>query len=92
MPTLKKYSLAADPSDDIKDGEVTREAFYTDANDPEKKKTNAEDVIRAYFYGKQLVPIEKINEEVLKFSDSRCLKMLGFTETDKVPRQHYMSG
>ena len=49
-------------------------------------------MIKAYFYGKQLVPIEKINEEVLKFTDDRCLKMLGFTDTDKVPRSQYMAG
>ena len=92
MPSLKKHSLSADPSDNIKDGEVKRENFYTDVDDPEKKETNAEDVVRAYFYGKQLVPIDKLNEEVLKFNDNRCLKMLGFTDTDKVPRQHYMAG
>jgi ATP-dependent DNA helicase 2 subunit 2 len=71
---------------------VQREVFYTDADDPDKKELKGEDVIKAYFYGKQLVPIEKINEEVLKFTDDRCLKMLGFTDGDKVPRHHYMAG
>lgn len=92
LPSLKKHSLCVPHSDDVKDGEISREVFYTDADDPEKKEINAEDVIKAYFYGKQLVPIEKINEEVLKFNDDRCLKMLGFTDGDKVPRHHYMSG
>ena len=92
LPGLKKHSLWVDPSDDVKSGEVTREVFYADVDDPEKKEIDAEDVIKAYFYGKQLVPIDKINEEVLKFNDDRCLKMLGFTNASNVPRQHYMSG
>lgn len=64
MPSLKKHSLWVDHTDDAKEAEITREVFYTEADDPEKKETSAEDVIKAYFYGKQLVPIEKINEEV----------------------------
>ena len=93
MPSLKKHSLCVDRSDDVNTGEVIRQAgVYCEADDPEKKETDPEDIVKAYFYGKQLVPIEKINEEVLKFNDDRCLKMLGFTDTNKVPRQHYMSG
>lgn len=60
MPGLKKHSLCVDPSEDVKDGEIEREVFYTDADDPDKKELKGEDVIKAYFYGKQLVPIEKI--------------------------------
>ncbi len=51
MPTLKTHSLTVDKTTDAKEGEVNREVFYTDANDPEKKDTDAEEVIRAYFYG-----------------------------------------
>ena len=51
-----------------------------DGNQPEK-----EDIIKAYFYGKDLVKIDKVNEEILNFKDDKCLKMLGFADENKVP-------
>lgn len=38
------------------------------------------------------MPVAKINEEILQFKDERCLKMLGFSDENKVPRQHFMEG
>ena len=48
--------------------------------------------MRSYAYGKQLVPISKMNEDVLKFVEERCLKLLGFTDASKVKREYFMSG
>jgi len=71
---------------------ILRDTTYSEIEDTDKKIVDKENVLKAYFYGKQLVPVSKINEEILQFKDDKCLKMLGFTEESKVPRQHYMEG
>jgi hypothetical protein len=92
LPSLKKHSLVTDASKSAKEGLVERDTKYSEIEDPDKNTITKENVLRSYFYGKQLVPISKINEEILNFKDEKCLKMLGFANEDKVPRQHFMEG
>jgi len=65
MPTLKKHSLVVDLTKGAKQGLIMRETTYSEIEDTDKKIVEKENVLKAYFYGKQLVPVAKINEEIL---------------------------
>ena len=61
-------------------------------DDPDENEVEPEEKIKAFPYGKQLVPIQQIEEDLLKLQPSKCLKLLGFTSKDKIQRNHYMTG
>lgn len=42
-----------------------KDTSYSEIEDTDKKIIEKENVLKAYFYGKQLVPVAKINEEIL---------------------------
>jgi len=65
IPTLKKNSLVVTQTKDAKQGLIIKDTTYSEIEDADKKIVDKENVLKAYFYGKQIVPIAKINEEIL---------------------------
>lgn len=41
-------------------------------------------------YGKQLVPVSAEEEQFLKYQAPRGIQVLGFLDSDAIPRQHFM--
>ncbi|KAI0221090.1 hypothetical protein LSAT2_027495 [Lamellibrachia satsuma] len=41
-------------------------------------------------YGSTLVPFSADDKEVMKVPSAKCLKVLGFTETQNMPRHHFL--
>ena len=55
------------PEDDKENaGKVSIERTYTEIDDPDQKVIHESEHAKAYYYGKQLVPVSKENENVLK--------------------------
>jgi ATP-dependent DNA helicase 2 subunit 2 len=50
-----------------------------------------ENIIKGYQYGKQIVPIDSIMEEKMKYKCERNFSLLGFVEKAAVPRHFFMS-
>ncbi|OZJ05657.1 hypothetical protein BZG36_01514 [Bifiguratus adelaidae] len=49
-----------------------------------------EDLEKAYSYGRTLVPIRKVDEEVLKLRTHKGLSILGFVKSDTLPRDYFI--
>ena len=92
IPSLKRYSKVAEYSDAPGTCEVQNERIYYVNDDPDKKAVEKELITKAYYYGASLVPISKTDEVRLKNEEPKCLKVIGFTDSFRVPRHFFMSG
>jgi len=89
LPSLKKFSLATEFSENIQNGKVESERIYYIYDDPDKNPTQEDLKIKAYFYGKSLVPVGKPEEELFIFNkDEKSLQAIGFTDSYKVPSKN----
>jgi hypothetical protein len=71
MPTLKKQSLVAQESKDVNSGKVVLDRMYAEVDDPDQNPVPAENQIKGYNYGKQLVPVAKEHEHILKYKGGK---------------------
>ncbi len=46
--------------------------------------------MKAYKYGKSLIPFPKYDEKLMKYSATKCMQLIGFTDNKSVPRHHFM--
>jgi len=92
IPSLKRYSKVAEYSDAPGSCEVQNERIYYVNDDPDKKAVEKELITKAYYYGASLVPISQTDEVRLKNEESKCLKVIGFTDSFRVPRHFFMGG
>ena len=92
IPSLKKYSKAVEFSDEPGACEIQTERIFYVNDDPEKKAVDKELITKAYYYGSSLVPVSATDEVRLKNEEPRCLKVIGFTDSFRVPRHFFMSG
>ena len=92
IPSLKKYSKAVEYSDAPRTCEIQTERIYYINDDPEKKAVEKELITKAYYYGSSLVPVSATDEVRLKNEEPKCLKVIGFTDSYRVPRHYFMSG
>ena len=92
LPSLKKYSLVAEPSKDINEGKVKMDRTYALADDPDLNPIDEDYRVKGYYYGKQFVPIPEHHEDTLKYKQDKCLKLLGFAPSSQVPHQLYLAG
>ncbi|RUS32622.1 hypothetical protein BC938DRAFT_474861 [Jimgerdemannia flammicorona] len=90
--TAKKYSVLAEtsPENERKTCEVTMSRTFKikgmgEAGEGvEEEEVEKEDLEKAYMYGKTIVPIRKVDEEVLKLKTNKELSILGFLNADAV--------
>ena len=66
LPSLKRYSKNVPENDSADHGKIVIEKTYTEVDDTEQKDVPENMHTKAYNYGKQLVPVSKENEHVLK--------------------------
>lgn len=85
LPSLKKYSLVAEPSRDINEGKVKMDRTYALADDPDLNPIEEDYRVKGYYYGKQFVPVPEHHEDTLKYKQDKCLKLLGFAPRSQVP-------
>ena len=86
LPSLKKFSLATNFSENINQGKIDNERIYFIKDDPDKNPIPENLKIKGYNYGKSIVPIGKTEEEMFKFNqDEIGLQAIGFTDSSKIP-------
>ena len=66
LPSLKKYSKLPEECDKENAGKVSIEKTYTEIDDPDQKPIHESGHTKAFYYGKQLVPVSDENANVLK--------------------------
>jgi ATP-dependent DNA helicase 2 subunit 2 len=92
VPSLKKHSLVTEFSEDVKAGSISQERVYYINDDPEQSPLEEEFITKAYNYGSSLVPISKTDQVLFKNQEHKCIKAIGFTDSFRVPRNHFISG
>lgn len=91
FPTLKKQSNVADASSNVNDGKVDMQRVCAEVEDPDQTPVEQDSQVKAFNYGKQLVPVPKHQEEKLKGEETtQEMKMLGFAMVDSIPRHHFL--
>ena len=92
LPSLKKHSTVVEYTDDAKEAlvKMSREAALED--DPTSTVIDPENIIKAYFYGKSVVPVNQDDEELLKYPCRKCMKVLGYLPSAAIPRHYFMGG
>ncbi len=67
------------------------ERLHAEVEDPNQTPVDPDQQVKAFNYGKQLVPVPKQQEEKLKGEETQSqLKMLGFAMVDSIPRHHFL--
>ena len=61
MPSLKKYNKNLEEDNRANFGKVSAEKTFAEADDPEQKPVPFTSHSKAYYYGKQLVPVSEEN-------------------------------
>ncbi|XP_024027861.1 ATP-dependent DNA helicase 2 subunit KU80 isoform X2 [Morus notabilis] len=89
IPTLKKYSDRAPPTDKFATHEVKVDYQYKRVEDP-NKFVPPEQRIKGYRYGPQVVPISSAEWDAVKFKPEKSVKLLGFTDAENIMRHYYM--
>ncbi|KAK1303315.1 ATP-dependent DNA helicase 2 subunit KU80 [Acorus calamus] len=89
LPTLKKYSDKAPPTDKFATHEVKVDFEYKSIEDP-NKVVPPEQRIKGYRYGPQVVPISLNEWEAVRFKPDKSVKLLGFTDASNIMRHYYM--
>lgn len=69
--------------------EVFRDTEYKAPSAPDEA-VGPEDRVRAYRYGRQTVPVQREEEEVLSLRPERGLQVVGFVSAAAVPRHHFL--
>lgn len=83
LPSAKKYSPYG------KDG-VERNLSYREYGGG--TTSGRDELIKAYRYGRSLVPFHKIDEAQMEFKSSKSFHVLGFLSSSKIDRESFMSG
>ncbi|KAJ3201024.1 ribosomal protein S14, S11 [Entophlyctis luteolus] len=106
LPSAKKWSRvgaeAADVADEYAKGEVVMERTYKikdlrldDEDDFDKIADTVEldknDLIRAYKYGKDLIPFAEEDREAMKLRTTKGFSILGFVRKSEVQRELFMN-
>ncbi|GMN54487.1 hypothetical protein TIFTF001_023604 [Ficus carica] len=89
IPTLKKYSDRAPPTDKFATHEVKVDYQYKRVEEPDSF-VPPEQRIKGYRYGPQVVPISSAEWDAVKFKPEKGVKLLGFTDAGNILRHYYM--
>ena len=71
LPSLKKYNKNLPEQNGADHGKVAMEKTFTEADDPDQREVPTTEHQKAYYYGKQLVPVSEENEHVLKLQPKK---------------------
>ena len=86
LPPAKKYSPFGGEG-------VERTLTYAEyQNEKNSSLSGRDELIKAYRYGRSLVPFHKIDEAQMGFKTSKSFHVLGFLPASKIDRESFMSG
>lgn len=93
LPTPKKKSKLAEQSDDLTQrelAEIIREDKFMSVDDPDDDNIAAENRIKAYHYGKDLVPFNESDADSMKLKAEKGALVLGFVPMKQIKRHYFM--
>ena len=90
LPSLKKHSTAVEFSESAEEGRVQMSRAAVLEDDPTGAEVDPEEIVKAYYYGKSVVPVSSVEENLLKFLSKKCMKLLGYLKYHEVPREYFM--
>ena len=89
LPSAKRSSkLAPEGAPD----QPKREIVHKSRTKNVDAEVEPQNIIKAYAYGKELVPFAKADEDSLKFKSTACLELIGFVPRDKINRAQFLAG
>lgn len=71
---------------------IIRDPIYYLQEDPNMTPIDLEQVVKGYQYGKQIVPLSKIHLEQMDLKAEKGMKLLGFVDSHKIPRNAFLGG
>ena len=74
LPTLKKYNKNLTENPSVNANLISVQRTFTEADDPDGKEVAQDKHTKAFYYGKQLVPVSEENEQVLKHKPKNATK------------------
>mmetsp|Transcript_29073 Transcript_29073/g.81935 ORF Transcript_29073/g.81935 Transcript_29073/m.81935 type:complete len:577 (+) Transcript_29073:334-2064(+) len=89
LPSTKIFSDSRPLDDPQASHEVKMETVYKDPSD-HTREVPAQERVRAYPYGRQMVPVDATTEGYLKFHAEKGFRIIGFVPRQEVPRHHFM--
>ncbi|EPZ30967.1 Ku70/Ku80 beta-barrel domain-containing protein [Rozella allomycis CSF55] len=91
LPTAKKGSAISMQSEEIKDKtmEVIRNTSYF-TKDEASDVVEKEQLVKAYRYGKTLVPFNESEEKAMSLETSKGLEIIGFVPVTEIDRESFM--
>lgn len=92
IPSLKKFSKVSDYNGDIKMNKIKNEKIYYIHDDPEQIPVSDDRIIKAFYYGKSLVPVTPEEELLFKCCEEKDFRAIGFTNADNIPRNYFIGG
>lgn len=88
---MARYDASVEFDPQITQKEVIIETNYVVQGDETGKIVDHDNIINAFFYGPQLVPITPLLEAGSKIFEEKNLRFLGFVDKSKIPRHCLMS-
>ena len=87
LPSAKKYSPYGG-------GGVERNLTYLEYKNEENNNSTASraELIKAYRYGRSLVPFHKLDDAQMAFKTHKSFYLLGFLPASKIERESFMTG
>jgi ATP-dependent DNA helicase 2 subunit 2 len=93
LSSLKKCSRLIEEDDGrVGTGEVKTERTFHEYDDPQMNPIPKDNVIKGFYYGRQLVPIPEDVKKEMKVVDEKQLRILGFSDMKKIPRHFLLTG
>lgn len=90
LPSAKKLSKVSKESLAKETMDVKRSiSYFTLQEDAEV--IEPESLVKAYKYGKSLIPFQKVDEIQLGFFEERSMKLIGFIPADQIDRSSFMN-
>lgn len=93
LESLKKFSRLIDKDDGkIGTGVVKTVRSYYEHDDPTMRPVDQPNVQKAFYYGRQIVPIPNEVKDDMKVVDEKQLRLLCFSDQKDVPRHYLLTG
>eukprot|EP00026_Physarum_polycephalum_P002636 Phypoly_transcript_02644.p1 GENE.Phypoly_transcript_02644~~Phypoly_transcript_02644.p1 ORF type:complete len:733 (-),score=115.46 Phypoly_transcript_02644:534-2660(-) len=89
FPSLKQTSDVAMQAATPGTCAVQLERMFCSMSDPDLVISD-EEVLKGYKYGKSYIPFSKYDEKLMRYSASKCMQLIGFTDSHSVPRHHLL--
>lgn len=86
----KESTKVAVDEDDPTSGKVKMDRVYRNPDNPDEE-VGIEDRQKGFKYGKEYIPVMAEDEDAMKFHDEPCVRILGFTSANSIPRHYFLS-